>query len=326
LSKLSKVPSFYEQVICSYNKAKIRKEPSNYEDFQNEILWGNKYLKIDKDKIIYFKNWIESNILRVRDLVFKNGSIDVAALLNKLSAKQNFIAEVWQINSVCKRYTHLLNYNDALCETNQLDNDCIYKAKHYYNLLVQLKFEKPTLQKWKGILNANGTSINEYDINKSFIGKVKCIHDRNIAAFNYKILSRSLICGYVLSKWNTDVSDRCLVCNEKDTIEHMLYQCKISQYLWKKIEIVIGRKITLKDVVMGMECVYLEKMHTNHVISVFCYLLYKFWLLSIQNKVTRSINQMILYIKNEIRLKMEIYQRTKYSYVSIGLSKILYVL
>jgi exonuclease III len=333
LERINNIPIFYKQVICSYNKAKIRESPKCYESLQNELLWGNKFLVNGDNQIIYFKSWIESNILRVKDLILENGKLNTVAMFNKISNKRNYIAEAWQVGNAIKRFSYMLQTKNVTMQTNSDFNlnvshdKVIYRAKYYYNNLIKLKFEKLSLKNWMNIIQRfDGIVIDEFDVCKGFIQKVKYIQDRRIAAFNYKVLSRSLICGYILSKWNDDVSSLCSVCKEEDNIEHMIYYCKNAQYLWKKIENVIGKKITLTDIVFGINDKHHTHNHINFVLSIYCYLLYKFWILSANNKCSRNTNQFILFIKKEIRTKMEIYKITKYSYISHLIARILDIL
>ena len=56
--------------------------------------------------------------------------------------------------------------------------------------------------------------------------------DNKLAEFNYKVLSRILACGELVSKWNNYVRSKCFQCNEINNISHFLYECKLAKQIW----------------------------------------------------------------------------------------------
>ena len=75
--KLSCLPPFYREVLLCFNKAK--KKVVQIED---EIIWGNKAIitsnnkKGSQKRPTYFKNWIDSGIIFVKNILFNNIQID----------------------------------------------------------------------------------------------------------------------------------------------------------------------------------------------------------------------------------------------------------
>ena len=65
------LPGFYKEVIyCWHLSGGGNKAPKNANDFRTEILWGNRFIQ-SKGKTIYFKNWKDSNINFVDDILSK---------------------------------------------------------------------------------------------------------------------------------------------------------------------------------------------------------------------------------------------------------------
>ena len=65
--------------------------------------------------------------------------------------------------------------------------------------------------------------------------KVKNVPIQKLEEFNYKILTNILDTGNFLSKWKRDISDKCDVCDNVNTAEHMLYDCECAEKLWKQL-------------------------------------------------------------------------------------------
>ena len=55
--------------------------------------------------------------------------------------------------------------------------------------------------------------------------KVCDIRIANIREFNYKLINNIIPSGYWLSKWKRDISEKCAICNQLETTQHMLFDC-----------------------------------------------------------------------------------------------------
>ena len=62
LPEIENIPPFYQEMITSYNKAKLQSQSNSIENILDQPLWGNTFIT-HKHKAIWFKNWISSGIL-----------------------------------------------------------------------------------------------------------------------------------------------------------------------------------------------------------------------------------------------------------------------
>ena len=88
---LLSIPQFYQDIWLSFYECKSispMNELNNF-NFLTCTIWGNSRLKF-KNKCLFFKNWIESGIIFIKDLYDENGHcIDEKTLLDKLNFKVN---------------------------------------------------------------------------------------------------------------------------------------------------------------------------------------------------------------------------------------------
>jgi hypothetical protein len=63
-----------------------------FSNVRKEILWGNRFI-IFENKYLFFKEWINSGIFFVNDIIDKNGKITQEFILHKLKNKSNWISE-----------------------------------------------------------------------------------------------------------------------------------------------------------------------------------------------------------------------------------------
>ena len=77
---ITKIPMFYQQIFISLNECMTIKPINNLFDFEflTQPVWGNEYFKF-KNKHLYCRNWIESNISFIKDLLDKM----IASLVKK---------------------------------------------------------------------------------------------------------------------------------------------------------------------------------------------------------------------------------------------------
>ena len=66
--------------------------------------------------------------------------------------------------------------------------------------------------------------------------------------FNFKLLHGILPCNKNLMKWKVRFNSVCDVCDETQTIVHLLYDCYYVKPLWKVIDNVCKTKVTFKQI------------------------------------------------------------------------------
>ena len=122
---------------------------------------------------------------------------------------------------------------------------------------------------------------------------------------NIKIFYGALPCGYNLKKWKKSETDKCTICCAKETILHLLYECKYAQEIWSIVEDALQLDVTRYEVFMGHDIDAI-----NHVFSLILYYIYKDWLiLSLENK-KRQRSPNLLTFSNEIKQHAKLYAST----------------
>jgi hypothetical protein len=62
--------------------------PLTFSNVRKQILWGNRFITFEKKK--NYKEWINSGIFFVNDIIDNNGKITQEFILHKLKNKSNF--------------------------------------------------------------------------------------------------------------------------------------------------------------------------------------------------------------------------------------------
>ena len=87
---LTKVPAFYKTVLTVWQDLHS-KAPSDAKEYTSEILWNNRFIKID-GRPIYYASWHEKGVTTIGDLLDENKKfLTYKSLLDKFDLRTNFL-------------------------------------------------------------------------------------------------------------------------------------------------------------------------------------------------------------------------------------------
>ena len=130
--------------------------------------------------------------------------------------------------------------------------------------------------------------------------------------FNFKLLHGILSCGTNIHKWKIRNSSVCDVCDQIQTIIHLLFECKHVglhdvERLWRSVGEALGMNITQDSIICG--CMDGNFYSNNTVITLICFLIYKDWLIRSLDNKKRSVDFNRELFKCELKLRMAIYEK-----------------
>ena len=134
------------------------------------IIWNNKEIRIDK-KPVYFKNYYESGVVHVSDLLFHLSSNDSSGYFAIKISKVNILQWAGLRQSI----------PDFLKVRKK-------KSIDYYPLLVKEKAQPPNINhKWKSDFNLSDDHLREF-----FLLPHSVALESYVKAFRYKVLNNVL--------------------------------------------------------------------------------------------------------------------------------------
>ena len=146
LISLNSIPSFYTDVLNAW--AEVREQISDNEiRIRNVILWNNKHILID-GKSVYWKEWHEAGILRIKDLLDQNNKfLTFDKFLLKTGLKAPFTELYGLISAIPYRWKCALRPGFIVDNQDMEQNATIEisttTSKKARNILIQRKFIKP---------------------------------------------------------------------------------------------------------------------------------------------------------------------------------------
>ena len=185
-----------------------------------------------------------------------------------------------QVKKVMDATTIALYQNIAESEAmdqETTDKNEINETKYFYKKLINTISTLMNIENWKNHMYVN---LNLEERQNNFFLKIK-MFDKKLAEFNYKVLSRILACGELVSRWDNFVRSKCFQCNEIDFISHLLYESKLANLIWHRVNHSLSVNIQLEDIVFDTKLT----SDLNYAVSLVYFCLYKHWILNHMNNI-----------------------------------------
>jgi len=154
--------------------------------------------------------------------------------------------------------------------------------------------------------------LNMGNVNKVFSNIKSITSIKALQNVQYKLLHNVYPTQMHLCRWKIKENDLCAVCNVTETLKHAIYECNLAKESIKNFEFIINRtlnvniKLTYADVLLGI-----STTKTNNVllkadqllIDELLIIIKRAIILQRENKRILSINELIMEIKKQLRIR-----------------------
>lgn len=302
---LSTMHPFYKEIIICYGLSNTQ----TYEDFCNNIddqhLWGNKFVCTsckNRKNVLFLRNWIRSGVNKIKDLQFKDGKLDENFIYRAIHNKANIYTEILLVKKALAPFKqYIANTYGANTEISnsvtKLSTKQIY-MKLAYDKYSNIKPEDMCPNLYEICNDAN------ISVEQAFRHQLCSNIEYKLKEFNFKLLHGILPCNANLVKWRIKESELCDICNSRQTVEHLLFNCHRAVLLWDHFKDAYRTNITFGNIVYGFRK---NDNQMNVIVTLLGFLLYKDWLIhSIENKKRSLIFPEYFFI-HELQLREKIY-------------------
>ena len=230
---LNNIPVFYTDVLNAW--AEVREQTSDNEIcVRNIIIWNNKHILID-GKSVYWKEWHDAGILRIKDLLDEsNRFITRNKFLIKTGLKAPFNKLFGLISAIPFRWkcalrpAFIMNNQDIEQNTTKVINTITSKKAR--NILIQRKFVEPLTG-----LRLCRQGVDSSKLSAIYMLPFKITKETKLSIFQYKIIHNLLPHGALLHKMKIVNSPLCIHCDSIETLSHMLVNCIVIQKFWFEV-------------------------------------------------------------------------------------------
>ena len=140
---------FYKDVLHTWQMIN-QHIPENEEQILNEILWNNRFIKIEKF-YVYYQSWHKAGAIRIKDIFCENNFLTFSDFCRKFTIKTNFLTYYGLCSSIPQKWIRLLKQSNPNTSTNSEYVGKIplskLSCKSASQVFVSQKFEPPTAER-----------------------------------------------------------------------------------------------------------------------------------------------------------------------------------
>ena len=290
----SYIPEFYKDIIDTWIHVNQHNftQHNSFENIRKAVIWGNRDIKYQGQCLI-FKNWINSGIFFINDIIDELGNISENTILSKLVDKSNWISEINKLKlSVPPSWKRLLkSYNSTQTKVktklslkighlNEIVNLNLTNNKSVYKILLKHKFIKPY---------ANSFWDSYFDSKLSWENVYKSIHllkDNRLTQFKYKLINRIVPSKEIRFQWKITENPLCNICKVTETYKHLFIDCTEVDTFWRKVILILKKCViessvkSIKNIVIGYKINQTEYSDVNTIFSLIGFCIYKSYFIS----------------------------------------------
>ena len=242
----------------------------------NQILWYNSKIKIG-GKPFYWKQTKEKGLMYVYQ-IFEEGQF-----LSEEEMKREYDISTLRYNSLKaalpkewilyfqdyrrQQYFPLAPHNYDMYITNHKKlSQQIYKFLSEDITVLHNKYHQ-----WRAEIGDFCMSL--YDFRYITMEIYSITNITKFRSFQYRLLNRGLVTNIQLEKWSLASSNLCSFCLEtRETMIHLLYECQVTQELWKKVEQYVKEIFPQLPTQWDLATVVLNRVCNvrNHAINFIC--------------------------------------------------------
>ena len=228
LIQLHNLPPFYRSVLKYWQVYRSDFTDDNTQ-IQNEIIWNNSNILINKNTI-FFNQWYQNGIIRLQDLLDVDCTfLSLQKFQQKLGLHVSFTTYYGLINSMPASWRRKLKLSDHPNQSSSLDSPNMnITTRSAYAAILDHFFQPPTCE----------TKILRYGFSKESLTNVYMMplliaQEVKLQMFQLKIIHNILPTRCSLFRAKLSESDSCRVCQtEPETLPHTLFQCNITSVFW----------------------------------------------------------------------------------------------
>ena len=221
--------NFWKEVFKAWTKYK--KIYSEEIDVRSYPIWDSYFISnpnLDNRK----KEMISKGVIYINDIVDNNGLIyGYEEFCEKFEVNLNFMDFYSLTHSIPREWKIIIGYKSSKLTSEKLIQKClstICKKKSvcqevYWSFVNSKESPDKYLNRWNNRLSIQLHSSVWQEL---FSVNFKATIESKLRAFQYKILTRTIVTNSWLFKCNITCSDLCYFCKqESETIEHLFWNC-----------------------------------------------------------------------------------------------------
>jgi hypothetical protein len=259
-------PYFYYKLFKIWFDTKHALNKEDISSRYNQVIWNNNAVQLN-NKTLFFRDWIKSGIIFIRDLFNEDGSsyslndlqrcvIPNGATILEYYALRNALPNGWKIARTSN------DHSDDDIDTNSLFFNSVSiescTTKMYRQAMINNIYVPPVCANFWSLRFPNYI----FDWTKIWLATPQCTVEARLISLNWKILHNIYPTKVLLCKMGKEPNNICHACNVVDNVDHFFFKCVKIKQLWPFANNVISCKLSNK-IVLSIEDVMFNYHNNN---------------------------------------------------------------
>lgn len=228
---LNNLPPFYKNILERWQELNSKK-PLNVNEFKQEIIWNNRFIKTN-GKSMFYKRWVNKGILKIRDLLDNHEQfLSFENFKRKFSVRCTFLDYAGVLAAIPKEWKSEITSNTArdVSELSKADSNIhdIVSTKQARLMFAEKSFSPPIVETTLRNLVSNVKDIYELPFKVTVESKMR--------SFQYKLIHNIIPTNLSLHRMKIKESPRCEHCScQNETLLHRFCECPKVKLFWDDV-------------------------------------------------------------------------------------------
>ena len=264
---------FWKEVFTAYHTLYYKVNPNNVSELLAEPICYNERIKIGK-KCIEHRCFSDNEVFCIGHFLRDDGDFFDYEEFTQIHGR--FVNFVTYFGCIQAMKTYIRKCKIQIFERVPWEkNVCSKKlmsvpkgSKPLYDILVTDEARPNCCEKWETKLNQN---INW----PKCFQQVHILRDVNLRWFQLRIIHRILGTNVVLKEMGLSADEKCGLCgDERDSIEHMFWDCDVAQVFWMQFVNLVKQKCDNAHTLRLSKCLVILGIDDNiKTDTIFCFIL-----------------------------------------------------
>ena len=212
-----------------------QRTPENEEQILNEILWNNRFIRIESFSV-YYNNWYKAGVIRIKDIFYENSFLTFKDFCHTFRVQTNFLTYNGLCNAIPQNWIRLMKHSN-LNDSHNNNSECVDKIplnqlsyKSASRFLIEQKFVAPTAE--QRMIQEN---LNKQTKETIYSIPFRVTQDIRLGIFQFKIVHHILPTNATLFRDKIVQHDKCHLCDQAQTLKHLFVWCPDVQAFWKTL-------------------------------------------------------------------------------------------
>lgn len=295
-----RIPIFYQDIVTTWQTLKYKRKFPSAEAILNEFLFANPVFMGNGDTL-YYLNWIQNGMLKVRDIWTNRRLATVYELMRKHNIperdKERLTVQYQNIkNAIPQALITILQRIDD--DGVQIDQNAIIdikelfqvnkeslQSKQIYERLMYVKLQG--FQRGYQVLDNAGVDedrINLEELEAWWNKLYKSDLDNKSKEFQWRVSNKALYTLPILHGIDPEISSLCVLCkHSEETVDHLFAKCTKIIPFWEWIFAELGFHTELSD-----KLVYTNNHENQNNFNFFITVLVKCTIWEVRNILRKS--------------------------------------